>query len=308
MNIYSPSDSEALKSQTQFAESGERKIAYRSIGSGTPIILANRFRGDLDQWDPAFLDALAKDFNVITFDYSGLGSSTGEQATDVIEMANDVKDLAAVLNLKQFVMGGWSMGGFVAQIVLTEFPELVSHAILIGTRPPGREVPRPPQQFFDNALIPNYNLENEYILFFNPKYEGSKKAARRSRERLDWRKEGRDTPMIKEQWEKLLALKGYTDDAYGTTQKMMETKIPILVLAGEDDVSFPVKDWFDRNGKFPTVNLTVLSQTGHGPQHQYPEYSAKLINDFVEIFSDEFVVDRPNYQSKNLGEDQSFFS
>jgi pimeloyl-ACP methyl ester carboxylesterase len=56
---------------------GDRKIAYGLIGIGLPIIMVNRFRGNLDTWDPASLDALASRFNVITIDYGSIGLSTG---------------------------------------------------------------------------------------------------------------------------------------------------------------------------------------------------------------------------------------
>lgn len=42
---------EAVNAKTKFVETGERKIAYRSIGKGLPIIMVNRFRGNLDTWD-----------------------------------------------------------------------------------------------------------------------------------------------------------------------------------------------------------------------------------------------------------------
>jgi pimeloyl-ACP methyl ester carboxylesterase len=70
---------EAVNAKTKFVETGDRKIVYRSIGKGfgkgLPIIMVNRFRGNLDTWDPAFLDVLASKFNVITIDYSGIGLS-----------------------------------------------------------------------------------------------------------------------------------------------------------------------------------------------------------------------------------------
>jgi len=42
----------AVKAPTQFATVDNQKIAYRKFGKGTPMILATRFRGSLDLWDP----------------------------------------------------------------------------------------------------------------------------------------------------------------------------------------------------------------------------------------------------------------
>jgi hypothetical protein len=37
-----------LSTKTKFVATGDRKIAYRSIGKDLPIIMVNRFRGTLD--------------------------------------------------------------------------------------------------------------------------------------------------------------------------------------------------------------------------------------------------------------------
>jgi pimeloyl-ACP methyl ester carboxylesterase len=53
--------------------------AYRRLGSdtGRPLVLLQHFRGNLDNWDPALIDALATDRNVIAFDNVGVGARRG---------------------------------------------------------------------------------------------------------------------------------------------------------------------------------------------------------------------------------------
>jgi len=54
--------------------------AYRDTApgaSGVPLVLFQHFRGNLDNWDPALIDALAPARRVITFDNAGVGGSTG---------------------------------------------------------------------------------------------------------------------------------------------------------------------------------------------------------------------------------------
>ena len=64
--------------------------AYRDIGEGTPpLVLLQHFRGNLDNWDPALIDALATDRRVVTFDNSGVGGSTGATPSTITQMAND---------------------------------------------------------------------------------------------------------------------------------------------------------------------------------------------------------------------------
>ena len=105
----------AVTSKTQFAEAGGKKIAFRAIGNGKPLILCTRFRATLDDWDPAFLDELAKTFRVITFDYSGIGRSGGDLANEFTAVGEDVKALTSYLKIDKFIMAGWSWGGMLTQ-------------------------------------------------------------------------------------------------------------------------------------------------------------------------------------------------
>jgi pimeloyl-ACP methyl ester carboxylesterase len=273
----------AVSAKTKFAETGGRKIAYRSIGSGQPIILVNRFRGNLDTWDPAFLDALASTYNVITVDYSGIGLSTGECTSDVYEMAKDVKDIAEALRLTKIIMAGWSLGGMVAQAVMTQYPELVTHAILIGTSPPIKSTGVSEKLFWERALKPVTDLDDGTVLFFEPQSESSKNAAKMSFGRILKRTEDLDNPVSKECYSnQQKAIDQFREDKKSTLAKLESSKIPIIVLMGDHDIGFPVEDWFRLVGKLPSTQLIVMPQAGHGPQHQYPDLAAKYIASFIE--------------------------
>jgi len=278
----------AAAAETLFLEARGRRIAYRTMGDGTPIILANRFRGVLDDWDPAFLDRLAETFQVIIFDYSGFGLSSGGPNSDVLQFANDVKDLSDTLNLRKIIAGGWSFGGFVAQIVTTEFPDLVSHTVLIGTNPPGKNDRPIDPLFLETAWKPVNSFEDEVILFFEPASEASRLAARRSHERIAARTADRSVPIPPSLWESYT--KGTADfaaDRYKAREKLATMKTPILVISGDHEICFPVENWFSLTGLLPTTQLIVIPRAGHGPHHQHPEMIARYIADFVRSTSSE---------------------
>jgi pimeloyl-ACP methyl ester carboxylesterase len=161
----------ALNAETKFAEINNNKIAYRQFGIGAPLFFVNRFRGIMDTWDPLFLDSLAEKNTVILFDYPGIGSSEGELPLDVIEVANTVPALADHLGIDKFNVLGWSYGGLVAQAVTFQNQERVLKTVLIGTNPPGENAIPIEQVFFDHALKPINDLEDEYYLFFEPASE-----------------------------------------------------------------------------------------------------------------------------------------
>lgn len=271
-----------VATQIHFAETEAGKIAYRSSGSGPTIILCSRFRGNLDSWDPAFIGALAKNFTVITFDYLGFGSSTGVPASTAIGFAEAVKQLASALNLDKIILGGWSLGGFVATVAATELEGLVSHLILIGTKPPGEVEYGIEQIFLDTAFKPVYDLHDETILFFEPTSEKSIIASEKSSARMALWKKDPDVTIGQELWEHYLQCGAdYIADPYKSRAKLSTTSIPILVISSDHEICFPPENWFALNRQLPTAQIIVIAQSGHGVQHQYPEMVARYIDIFI---------------------------
>jgi len=269
--------------ETSFADTGDRKIAYRSYGKGKPIIFVNRFRGTLDTWDPLFIKMMAKKFNVITFDYSGVGSSTGNMAPDIVIVAKDVKDLADALKLNTIIVLGWSYGGLVAQAVTLLYPNLVSHSILVGTNPPGKnEVPFE-QVFLDAALKPINDFDDEVVLFFEPKSQISLAAAKASHERIHKKIDVKKIPSTMEAFQVYFAGgDAFKEDILNFREQIKKTKIPILIISGDHDVSFAVENWYAIVNEMVNTQMIVYSETGHAPQHQYPEITSKYIINFVK--------------------------
>lgn len=275
---------DALNSKTQFATINSRKLAYRSIGKGEPIILVNRFRGTLDTWDPLFLDKLAENLRVITFDYTGIGSSTGTLPTDVAIVAEDIRDLADFLKLKRILVAGWSYGGTVAQVATLKYPQLIAKTVLIGTGPPGKNDVPLEKAFLERALKPINDEEDEIVLFFEPDSEASRKASRQSHDRIAKRLDVSKIPSTQAVFD--LYFKGgagYREDKENFRGQLKTTKTPLLIISGDHDISFAVENWFALLRELPTAQIIVFPHTGHAPQHQFPELTARYIADFIAL-------------------------
>jgi pimeloyl-ACP methyl ester carboxylesterase len=278
-----------VSAPNQFIERNGRRLAYRRFGTGQTILFCNRFRGDLDTWDPAFLDALAaQGFDVIIFDYSGLGLSSGERTYNPLQMSQDVVDLLDALELPQVVLGGWSIGGLVAQVVLAKAPQRLSHLVLVGTNPPG-ELPKMAEQLFYDLAGKLENDFDDYVqLFFEPASAASRQAAADSFARLALRQTDRGVPVPGDWAGGLLAASGGKPrsnffPAPAVLEALKHTSIPVLHIGGDHDISFPVENWYALNQQLPTMQLHTFPQAGHGPHQQYPEASAQAIATFVRV-------------------------
>jgi pimeloyl-ACP methyl ester carboxylesterase len=124
---------------TKTVDIGGARFAYRQLGpdSGTPVIFLNHLAAVLDNWDPRVVDGIAARHRVITFDNRGVGASQGKTPRSVAAMARDAVAFIQALGHNQVDVLGFSLGGFVAQVIAEEEPQLVRKLILAGTGPAG---------------------------------------------------------------------------------------------------------------------------------------------------------------------------
>lgn len=276
--------SAAVEAPNQFLDVAGRRLAYRSIGRGRPLILGTRFRGNMDTWDPAFLDALADSgFQVVTFDYSGLGLSGGRATYNPIEMAADFRDLIEGLKLTDPVIAGWSLGGLVAQSVLALYPKNITHVVLIGSGPPGHIVKTAEPLFYEIAAKEINDEQDNVILFFEPASETSRAASAQSLQRISLRTRelSDDVPIDFARNALGAGPKNPIFPAEFVLEALKQTSVPILHIGGDHDISFPIENWYVLNQQLPTLHLVTFPRTGHGPQHQHPHMAADVIASFV---------------------------
>src|SRR5262245_50478022 len=102
------------------------EYAYRDLGrSDVPLVLLQHFRGNLDNWDPALVDALATERRVVAFDNVGVGATTGTTPSTVEAMAHDAIAFVEAIGLERVDLLGFSLGSFVAQEIALVRPDLL---------------------------------------------------------------------------------------------------------------------------------------------------------------------------------------
>ena len=83
-----------LTAENRSVEVDGDRLVHRRFGNAqtdAPVLLClQHFRGNLDNWDPALVDRLADDREVILLANRGVGSSTGVVPDNVTDMTRDV--------------------------------------------------------------------------------------------------------------------------------------------------------------------------------------------------------------------------
>jgi pimeloyl-ACP methyl ester carboxylesterase len=111
------------------------EMAYDMEGSGLPVVLLHGYPFNRSMWREQ-REALGANYRVITPDLRGLGETEGtDETAPTIEMARDVAELLDHLRIDRAVLGGLSMGGYVALAFVRRFPLRVRALVLADTRP-----------------------------------------------------------------------------------------------------------------------------------------------------------------------------
>jgi pimeloyl-ACP methyl ester carboxylesterase len=275
---------DAVSVPTQHLEVDGVTYAYRQLGptapaDPTPLVFLHRFRGTLDDWDPAFIDAVAARRTVILFSDAAVGSSTGGPAKDVDEKAANAARFIRALGLGQADVLGFSMGGFVAQAIAVHEPELIRKVVLVGTGPGGNPETDPHTDIvFEIALHPEYTFEDSRYLFFSEGRDGETQA---SIDRINLRSDreplvGPET--IQAMAELIMAFMGGASGHYSLLGQLRQ---PTLIVSGDDDHFFPVKNQWLLYREIPHAQLAVYPLAGHAPQHQHPGEVAAQVEHFL---------------------------
>jgi pimeloyl-ACP methyl ester carboxylesterase len=267
------------------------KYAYRRLGraeaAARPLVLLQHYRGNLDNWDPALVDALAATREVILFDNAGVGGSTGATPRTITAMAHDALRFLEALGLREVDMLGFSLGGFVAQELVLIRPRLVGRLVLAGTGPQGGE---DMHGFADDVYVSATRDEpgaEDLLALFFERSESSVAAGREFVQRIFTRTEDRDADTT-------LAARNAQLDAIHTWGIPDPSKLgrlagitkPVLVANGDNDRMVPTRNSHLLADRLPDARLQIYPDAGHGFLFQYPaEFSAE-----VEAFLKESVA------------------
>ncbi len=107
----------------------------RIEGEGTPIIILHGFLGMSDNWKSIAAQFASEGFQIHALDLRNHGKSFHSDEFNYEIMAEDVKNYIQVHQLTKSVVLGHSMGGKVAMLLATTYPDLVSKLIIADIGP-----------------------------------------------------------------------------------------------------------------------------------------------------------------------------
>ena len=240
--------------------------AYRDSGDGAvPLVLLQHFRGNLDSWDPALIDALASTRRVVCFDNAGVGGSTGNTPSTVQQMARDAIAFVTAVELGQVDILGFSIGSFVAQEIALTRPAIVRRLILASSAPRGAAGMHGWAPDVIGAIGTPKTSPEEYLDVFFARSSSSRQAGKEALQRMYARTEDRDTATTwatrEAQYD---AVCGWGIPDHSLLQRMSAIDLPVFVMNGDSDPMILPHYSYLLAGLIPHARVKIYPDAAHG--------------------------------------------
>ena len=252
------------------------ELAYEDAGSGAPVVLLHAFPLASGMWS-AQREGLSARFRVITPDQRGFGGSRLGDAPPSLDVAAD--DLAALLDrlsLGRIVLGGISMGGYVAMAFLRRHPGRSAGLVLVDTKATAdteaaaanrRRIADEVERGDSSALL----LDEVY-----PKLLGATTKASRPEVASTVADMVAAAPPRAVAWAQR-AMANRPD----STATLSTVEVPALVVVGEEDELTVPADAEAMASLLPKAQLAKISGAGHLSPIEAPAAVNSAIADFV---------------------------
>jgi pimeloyl-ACP methyl ester carboxylesterase len=264
----------ATDTPVTYADASARRVAagnaieyaYRDLGEGAvPLVLLQHFRGNLDNWDPALVDALAADRRVVAFDNVGVGATTGRTPNTVEAMAHDAIAFLEAMEFQRVDVLGFSIGSFVAQEIALIRPDLLRRVVLASSAPQGAAGMHGWAPEVIGAVgAPEPNPQGYLDVFFAATTT-SREAGRQAAGRIFGRTTGRDEPTT---WQtrqaQYDAVCAWGTPNHALLQRVAAIELPVFVANGDSDPMILPRYSYLLAGLLPYARLKIYRDSAHG--------------------------------------------
>src|SRR5215211_1438783 len=252
-------------------------MSYRGLGEGPgdPLVLLHAFPLNGRMFEPQ-MTAFSGERRVVAPDYPGFGRSPRTPAQpDMRYYAEGLSDLLDRLNFGRVILGGVSMGGYVAFECMRLFPERISALVLVNTRP-------------DPDPLEMREVRNEMAL--SVARDGVEVLVELQMERLLSSESLQDQGLVEKV--RAIILENSPDGAVAALGAMRERPdsrpllgeigVPTLVVGGEADGISSPEVLGAMAAKIPDARHVIIPRTGHLSNLESPEMFNATLADFLQ--------------------------
>ena len=253
-------------------------LYYEVSGSGPSVVLCHGYTGSHQDWIFQ-VPVLAQEYQVVTVDHRGHGTSDAPSSADAYSiptLGDDLYGLLNYLDIAKCCLVGHSMGGLVALQLALDQPHIVSSLVLVDTASGPLDIPGHADRrakLLEIARTDGMKAVFEYDARRNPsslrRFERYPRLFNRSKRRM---------------LEMPVDGYVYTGQALSQQQdltgRLKEISVPTLVMVGEEDFPFQRPSRILAEG-ISNAQLRVVPQGLHCPHEEEPETFNQILLEFL---------------------------
>lgn len=246
---------------------------YCEQGQGTPLVLVHGFPLDHRIWKHQ-LAGLSNACRVIAVDLKGFGKSISTEAFTMESMADELHQLLSQIGALPCVIGGLSMGGYVALAFAEKFAADLKGFILIDSKA---------------EADPQVAKENRQKMAELAMHSGAAPVAAQMMPKMLATSAFQEKPEVVKTLQQIMeAVPPVTianacyamRDRPDRTSLLSTLTFPSLIVLGESDALIPVSMGEAMAQLIPNGRLALIPKAGHMPPLEQPE----AFNDVVRPF------------------------
>jgi len=260
----------------QHLQRGSSRFGYHRLGSGEPLVLLNGDAMAMSLWPDRLLESLAARFQVILFDYPGIGRSSAADGPcwQIPALATDVQRFleALIPDRRPIHLLGFSSGGEIALQIAVRQPSWLGGVVVVAADAGG-------SQFVgDPAVMQRISQAEPEELLGMLFPAGAQQALQAYAAELMGRPQDVPDPAVlaaqEQAWRAWLA--------EGIWDELPSISNPLLILQGEQDQLVEAENARRLAGRIPGAQLELVAAAGHGLLMQEPTDCADRIIRFLE--------------------------
>ena len=272
-------------------------LAYRQMGSGTPLLLIHGWRGASTHWQNT-LESLADIRNVHAIDLPGHGETPPRRDQITTEsLARLVIEFADRLGLDQFDLVGHSYGAAVGVAIAAQWPGRVRRLVLSSMGTARSELEQ-------MALTQTHSFMNMTLPWWRPWFAMARPWSGQWQPWIDWlggqpamsqaiagtflRQLPADHEVVNEgvreflKADPLSALEVAIDAASPAFAAVLaKITAPVLLLSGDRDLIMPAAGVAALAARLADCRTVLLDDCGHMPMIEWPDHFHREVREFL---------------------------
>ena len=251
-------------------------LNYRSEGKGTTVLLLHAFPLSSLMWERE-LEEIGRYARVLAPDLPGFGGSIRQQTPSLSGMAEEVAGLLDHLKIREpVVLGGLSMGGYVAFEFVRKFPTRIRGLMLFSTRASADTV---------EARVKRYDVIDRITK------SGFEDFAKKISEKLVGRTSLQTRSQIVDKITAMILAnkpEGTMDALRAMAERNDSTKLlysiqaPCLIIAGEEDEIIPSSEAQLMCKQIVHAQVQTVLKAGHLVNLECPENFSLAVRVFLQ--------------------------